>query len=74
MTSEAIEPFHEDDSEREIAVFTEALKVPVRQRDAFLERSCAGDQELRQKVEALLKAHARLGDFMEEPPDARPAD
>jgi len=63
-----------DDSEREIAVFTEALKVPVRQRDAFLERSCAGDQELRRKVEALLKAHARLGNFMEEPADARPAD
>jgi len=63
-----------DDSEREIAVFTEALKVPVRQRDIFLERSCAGDQELRRKVEALLKAHDRLGNFMEEPPDERPAD
>ena len=63
-----------DDSEREIAVFTEALKVPVRQRDDFLERSCAGDQELRRKVEALLKAHDRLGNFMEEPPDERPAD
>ena len=63
-----------DDSEREIAVFTEALKLPVRQRDAFLERSCAGDQELRRKVEALLKAHDRLGNFMEERPDERPGE
>ena len=63
-----------DDSEREIALFTEALKVPVRERDALLERRCAGDLELRRKVEALLKAHDRLGNFLEEPPDARPVD
>lgn len=66
--------FMKNDSEREVAVFTEALKVPVRQRDAFLDRTCAGDPELRRKVEALLKAHDRLGSFMEEPPDERPAD
>ena len=57
------------DSDREIAIFTEALKVPPRERDAFLERRCAGDQELRRKVEALLRAHDRLGNFMEKPPE-----
>lgn len=57
------------ESDREIAIFTEALRIPARERDAFLERSCAGNEDLRRKVEALLRAHGRLGDFMEEPPD-----
>lgn len=57
-----------DNAERETAIFTEALKLPPRERDAFLQRSCAGDPDLRQKVEALLRAHGRLGNFMEEPP------
>ena len=33
-------------------VFTEALNVPVQERAAFLERACAGDENLRRKVEA----------------------
>jgi hypothetical protein len=60
--------------DREIAIFTEALKIAPRERDAFLERSCAGDEELRRKVDALLKAHGRLGNFMEEPPTGEPVD
>jgi len=56
------------DPERELAVFTEALKVPIHERAAFLERVCAGNEDLRHKVEALLKAHDRLGNFLEEPP------
>jgi hypothetical protein len=56
------------DSEREIAIFTEALKLSSRQRDAFLQRSCGSEKELRRKVEALLEAHGRLGNFLEEPP------
>jgi len=57
------------DHGREVVVFTEALKVPVQARGAFLERECAGDENLRHKVEALLKAHDRLGKFLEEPPN-----
>jgi len=57
-----------DDSGCEVGVFTEALKVPVQERSAFLERVCAGDENLRQKVEALLRAHDRVGNFLEEPP------
>ena len=55
------------DPGREAVVFTEALKVPVQERAAFLDRVCVGDGNLRHKVEALLRAHERLGDFLEEP-------
>src|SRR6185436_5917023 len=55
------------DPGREVVVFTEALKLPPRERAAFLDRVCAGDEKLRRKVEALLRAHDRLGDFLEEP-------
>jgi len=57
------------DSEREVAIFTEALKIPPQEREAFLERRCDGDEHLRHKVEALLRAHGRLGDFLEKPPN-----
>lgn len=56
------------DPEREVAIFTEALGVSLQERDAFLDRECRGDEELRRKVEALLRAHDRIGDFLEEPP------
>ena len=57
------------DPERELVVFTEALEVPVQERATFLERICAGDENLRRTVEALLRAHDRLGNFLEEPPN-----
>ena len=56
------------DPERELVVFTEALRVPVQERATYLERVCAGDENLRRSVEALLRAHDRLGNFLEEPP------
>ena len=56
------------DPGREVVVFTEALEVPVQQRAAFLDLVCAGDEILRRKVEALLRAHDRIGNFLEEPP------
>jgi len=52
---------------REVVVFTEALKFSVQERAAFLERVCARDENLRHKVEALLRAHDRLGSFLEQP-------
>jgi eukaryotic-like serine/threonine-protein kinase len=63
-----------DDPGCEVVVFTEALKVPVQERGAFLERVCAGDENLCQKVEALLRAHDRLGKFLDEPPTGAPAE
>ena len=56
------------DPDRELVVFTEALKVPVPERATYLERVCAGDENLRPSVEALMSAHDRLGNFLEEPP------
>lgn len=38
-------------------IFAEAMQLPVEQREAFVQRSCAGDAELRKRVEQLLKAH-----------------
>jgi hypothetical protein len=56
------------DSRREVAVFTEATRVPLQDRAAFLDKACGGDETLRRNVEALLRAHDRLGNFLEEPP------
>jgi hypothetical protein len=56
------------DSDREVAIFTQALKVARQDRNAFLDHACRGDEDLREKVEALLRAHDRLGNFLEEPP------
>ena len=60
------------DPDRKLIVFTEALKVPMQERAVFLERVCAGDDTLRNQVEALLRAHDRIGKFLEEPPRGAP--
>ncbi len=56
------------DPRQDMRIFIEAVKHPVAVRGAFLDRACAGDAELRRKVEALLRAYERLGDFLETPP------
>jgi hypothetical protein len=61
------------DSDREIAIFTAALKVPRQERDAFLELTCGADEELRRRLEALLRAYDGLGSFLEEPPTGGPS-
>jgi len=48
-------------------LFHAALKVEVTGRVAFLEESCAGDQDLRIRVEALLVHHKEAGGFLESP-------
>jgi len=62
------------DSDREIAIFTAALEVLPQERGAFLARLCDGDENLRRKVEGLLRAHERLGNFLEEPPTGGPSN
>jgi len=57
-----------DDLGRDVVIFTEALRLPVEERAEFLERACAGDENLRKEVEALLDAHERVGNFLENPP------
>jgi hypothetical protein len=57
----------DDEPGRDVVIFTEALQLPVVERAAFLERACAGDENLRTKVESLLLAHEQAGDFLEKP-------
>jgi len=53
--------------QRDLEIFTAAIQLAVGERAACLERMCDNDGELRQRVEALLKTHARLGHFLEQP-------
>jgi serine/threonine-protein kinase len=58
------------------ALFLAALDTPVDQRSAYVERACGGDTEVRQRVEALLRAHEgpdRLLDHPLVPPGPVPA-
>jgi eukaryotic-like serine/threonine-protein kinase len=49
------------------ALFQQAADVDRNQRDALLDRACAGDDSLRAEVESLLKQHDQSREFMEEP-------
>ena len=57
-------------SGREVAIFTRALELPEDRRSAYLDEVCDGDEALRFRVEALIRAHFAAADFME----AMPAD
>src|SRR5262245_32223034 len=45
----------------------EALELELGQRGAFLDQACAGDEELRCKLDALLAAHEEAESFIEVP-------
>ena len=53
--------------QRLLELFSAATALPPEARDAFLERACAGDVGLKQRLVALLGADAEAGGFMEEP-------
>jgi serine/threonine protein kinase len=57
-----------DSPGRDRAVFTEAVRLSGDERAEYLERACGQDAKLRQRVEALLKTHDHVGDFLEESP------
>jgi serine/threonine protein kinase/tetratricopeptide (TPR) repeat protein len=46
-------------------VFEAALETLPEEREAFLERACAGNADLRREVQSLLEADAQAGHFME---------
>lgn len=48
-------------------VFDAALDLDASDRPAFLDKACAGDEELRREVESLLAAHQRADKFIESP-------
>src|SRR5262249_50237007 len=61
-----------DPSMTEESLFLAALeRADLASRQAFLEQACAGDAELRQRVELLLSAYAAGQDRLEPPAPAR---
>ena len=60
------------DSQRAKSIFLAAVDRPVEERAAFLDEACAGEAELRRRVEQLLEAHDRPDSLPEAPPDAGP--
>src|SRR5688500_2834946 len=52
-------------SEREL--FLAALDQPAGKRAAFLVEACGPDHGLRQRVEALVREHEGMGEFLESP-------
>ena len=64
-----------DASDADIAVFTEALRLPREERDGYLSEACKGDPKFRRRVQALLDSYDQAGDFLgrsaaERPPKA----
>src|SRR5216684_3499394 len=53
--------------QREEAMFEAAFQLPADQRAAYLDQTCAGDENLRRRVEILLGAFERAGGFMRQP-------
>ena len=53
--------------DREMAVFSEARRLPAGARAAYLDQTCAGDAALRQRVEELLQAGQEAGAFLQDP-------
>ncbi len=59
--------------ERLTAIFHDALAASPAEREALLDRACAGDPALRAEIERLLSAHQRAGGFIETSPLAEPS-
>ena len=53
----------------EQTIFLEALEIELTaERQAFLDQACGNNAAIRHKVEMLLKAHGKAGDFLQKPP------
>src|SRR5688572_24211363 len=48
-------------------IFLAAVERSTDERAAFLDAACAGDAELRRRVEALLRAHDDTGSMLDRP-------
>src|SRR5262245_46327649 len=53
------------------AIFNAALRLGPQQRSEYLATACAGDFQLRHRVEALLRAHQAAEGFLPETPARR---
>ena len=45
----------------EVAILNAALELCPEERSAYLDKACAGDVDLRRRVEGLLQAHEQAG-------------
>jgi serine/threonine protein kinase/tetratricopeptide (TPR) repeat protein len=55
-------------------LFAAALEIGApNERSAYLDRACAGDEDVRARVEALLRAHEQAGSFLQAAPVGAPA-
>ena len=45
-------------------VFLAVLELPPDGRAAYLDTACAGDTELRQRIEAMLQSHENTGELL----------
>src|ERR1700743_2792627 len=54
-------------SDHEVAAFNAVLQLVVQKRAAYLDQVCAGDDDLRLRLEALLRVHDEVGTFLENP-------
>lgn len=52
---------------RDIEAFTEAIHLPFEARVAFLNRACVEEEELRQRIVALLRSYNRAEPLLEQP-------
>jgi hypothetical protein len=59
-------------SERDIFTAARQISDPVA-RSAYLDEACAGEKALRERVEALLRAHERPDSLLDAPAAALPA-
>src|SRR2546425_10388557 len=53
--------------QHEEALFEAALRLSSEQRAAYLDQTCAGNEDLRRRVEVLVAAFDRAGGFMKDP-------
>ncbi len=57
----------EQDWRRAKEIFGNALDLPAEERAKFLDAACAGDAELRARIEGLLASHSAAGEFLGAP-------
>ncbi|HEY0364823.1 MAG TPA: serine/threonine-protein kinase, partial [Pyrinomonadaceae bacterium] len=55
-------------------IFDGALELHGAEREAFLDRACHGDTDVREEVDSLLRSYEVAGSFMEAPAVAQAAD
>jgi eukaryotic-like serine/threonine-protein kinase len=51
----------------ETVIFSAAIKLSPEQRPSFVKAACAGNPQLEQEVDALLKEHDEIGSFIDHP-------